>query len=86
MIAGTEGQVPAARDNKSQITAAAVEVTLGTRRVCALVDTGADFSMVRDGLQGEIQRDLKCEMFPPARSARGAGRELLRIAGVLRDL
>ena len=78
--------MPAVTIDRSQLTAAAVKVSLGDRHLWALVDTGADFSMIKDGLQGEIQKNLGCRLFPPVQPARGAGGEPLHIAGVLQEV
>ena len=86
MAAGAEGQESARRPSGSQVTASVVEVQLGTRRVWALVDSGADFTMIRDVLQENVQRELGCRLTLPSQTSRGAGGEPLHITGVVNDL
>ena len=50
------------------------------------MDSGADFSMVRDGLQTLLQRECGCSFSPPTQTAQGAGGEPLDIKGVLHDV
>ena len=80
------GQAPADKVNTSRQTATAVEVLVGNKRFWALVDTGADFSMIRDGLQGRLHSDLGCRLSSPSQGARGAGGEPLQIKGILHDV
>lgn len=59
---------------------------LGNKRLWALVDSGADFSMIRDGLQSQAREELGCQMSTPSQAARGASGEPLAITGVLHDV
>ena len=86
MSAGAEGQAPAPCPSGSRLTASVVKAQVGDKEVWALVDSGADFTMIRDGLQTDIQRDLGCQMTRPSRPARGAGGEPLHIVGVLSEI
>lgn len=79
------GQEPAACI-QSRLTATAIRVHLGSLEVWALVDSGADFSMVRDGLQQRLKTELACQATTPTRSAKGAGGSPLNIVEVLRDV
>ena len=79
------GQEPAVR-NRSRLTATAIRVHLGSLEVWALVDSGADFSMVRDGLQQRLKAELTCQATTPTRSAKGAGGSPLNIVEVLCDV
>ena len=71
--------MPAETPSGSHLTASAVEIQVGGRGVWALVDTGADFSMMREGLHDTLGRELT----PPTQSAKGAGGEPLHIAGTI---
>ena len=85
-MAGAGGQASARSPAGSRLTASVVKAQVGSREVWALVDSGADFTMLRDGLQEELQREFGCKMNSPSRPARGAGGEPLHIAGVLNEV
>ena len=76
---GQESAVP----HQSRLTAAAVKVKLGGLEVWALIDSGADFSMIKDGLQHRLKTELGCKSITPSRSAKGAGGNALVIVEVL---
>ncbi|MEL6816872.1 MAG: retropepsin-like aspartic protease, partial [Cyanobacteria bacterium J06598_3] len=84
--ADTKGQVSASGPSGSRITASVVEVQVGNRSVWALVDSGADFTMMRGSLHAEIQRHLGGKLTVPSQTARGAGREPLKILGIAHDV
>ena len=83
--AGSGGQESAVC-YQSRLTASAVRVNFGSLEVWALLDSGADFSMVRDGLQQKLKTELGCEATAPLRSAKGAGGNPLVIVEVLREV
>lgn len=69
--------------HQSRLTATAVRVKLGGLEVWALIDSGADFSMIKDGLQHRLKTELGCKSITPSRSAKGAGGNALVIVEVL---
>ena len=86
MAADVEGHTSARSSSGPQITASVLKVQLASREVWALLDSGADFTMLRDGLHEGIQRDLGCQLTSPSQPARGAGGEPLHIVGVLHNV
>lgn len=75
-----------AASHQSRFTAAAVKVKIGSLEAWALIDSGADFSMVKCGLHQRIKVELGCKSTTPSRSAKGAGGSPLVITEVLCDV
>ena len=63
-----------------------IEVGVAGRLWWALVDSGADFSMINDVLYHEIKESTKVTMQPPTRTAVGVGGERVPILGELQGL
>ena len=82
---GAAGQAPTPF-NSSPPTAPAVKMTIHGRSTWALVDTGADFSMMRRGFYEDNQALKTTLLKPSVRTAVGAGGGSLQIAGELEDL
>ena len=59
--AGSKGQEPAMNAPGSRVTTPVVEVSLGSKRLWALVDSGADFSMIRSGLHIPVREEMGCQ-------------------------
>ena len=81
---------PGGRDSTTPVpshqTAAMIEVGIAGRLCWALVDSGADFSMMSTALYRDIQDGMDATMQPPVRLAVGVGGERVPIIGELRDL
>ena len=79
------GQVPVL-SKASPLTASAVRVVIHGAPTWALVDTGADFTMMRRGFYEGNPALRAIRLSPSARNAIGAGGTSLQVVGELENL